>query len=120
VKSQPAWRASGRQPSRLGQYGVSAIRNCGVVWPVKASRSGLPYSSVGWQWRYNQGVRSIVTFIKNDSLDYSKFGSENGLRIPLPGEYVPTPKSETVFLQLIQDPMNWPVPVHCAAGKDPG
>jgi uncharacterized membrane protein len=89
-----------------------------VVWPGKVSRSGTPYSSVGWQWLHDQGVRSIVTFINNDSVDYPRFSFENVLRIPLAGEEVPTDEQAKEFLQFIQDPKSWPVDVHCAAGKD--
>lgn len=114
-----AWGAV-QQPSLLGRYASHSVRNFGVVWPEKLDRSGKPYSSAGWQWMHDQGVRSIVTLIKpeKDKVDYSKFGFEKVLRIGLEGQEVPTDEQTKEYLAFIQDPKAWPVDVHCSEGKD--
>lgn len=94
------------------------IRNYAVVWPGKMMRSGKPYSSDGWTWLHQQGVRSVVTLIRGDNVDYKKFGFENILQIPLKGQDVPTEGQAQQYLQFIQDPKDWPVDVHCSEGKD--
>ena len=78
-----AWGV-GQQPKRVGKYAYT-IRNYGVVWPGRMMRSGKPNSEAGWTWLREQGVRSIVSFVKGDKVDYKKFGFENVLQIPLHG-----------------------------------
>lgn len=94
------------------------VRNYHVVWPGKVMRSGKPYSEDGWTWVHAQGVKSIVTLIRGDKVDYKRFGFENVLQIPLQGQEVPTEEQAKQYLQFIQDPKDWPVDVHCAEGKD--
>ena len=95
-----------------------AVRNYGVVWPGKMMRSGKPYSKDGWTWLHDQGVKSIVTLVRGDHVDYKKFGFKNVLRIPLKGPELPTEEQAKQYLQFIQDPKDWPVDVHCVAGKN--
>src|SRR5215469_2360448 len=85
-----AWGAV-QQPSLLGRYASHSVRNFGVVWSGRLDRSGKPYSSAGWQWMHDQGVRSIVTLLKpeKDKVDYAKFGFQRVLRIGLEGQEVP-------------------------------
>lgn len=94
------------------------LRNFGVIWENKLTRSGMPRSESGWQWLRNRGTTSIVTFRTENDVDYGKFGFERVLRIPLKGTQVPTDKQADQFLAFIQDPSNWPVHIHCSAGKD--
>ena len=67
---------------------------------------------------HQQGVKSIVTLIRGDKVDYKKYGFENVLHVPLQGQEVPSEEEAKHYLQFIQDPREWPVDVHCAQGKD--
>lgn len=100
------------------KHGGLAIRNYGVVWAGKLMRSGKPFSESGWTWVHEQGVKSIVTLIRGDNVDYKKYGFENVLHVPLQGQEVPSEEEAKQYLQFIQDPKDWPVDVHCAEGKD--
>ena len=94
------------------------LRNYAVVWENKLTRSGLPYKDSGWQWLRDHGTNTIVTFRPQHDVDYEKFGFKRVLRIPLSGTQVPTDEQVNQFLAFIQDPANWPVDIHCSAGKD--
>jgi protein tyrosine/serine phosphatase len=94
------------------------LRDYGVVWENKLTRSGMPRSESGWQWLRNRGTTSIVTFRTQNDVDYGKFGFERVLRIPLKGTQVPTDEQADQFLGFIQDPRKWTVHMHCSAGKD--
>ena len=107
-----------QQAKWQSKHGGLAIRNYGVVWDGKLMRSGKPYSEGGWTWVHNQGVKSIVTLIRGDNVDYKKYGFQNVLHVPLQGQEVPTEEEAKQYLQFIQDPKEWPVDVHCAEGKD--
>ena len=104
--------------SRQEDIGSSAFRNYGVVWPGKLTRSGVPSSDSGWQWLRGEGVKSIVTFLDDDDVDYEKFEFEHVLTIPLGDEDLPSDEQTKTFLAFIQDPHNWPVHMHCHRGKD--
>ncbi|MBI3668906.1 MAG: tyrosine-protein phosphatase [Acidobacteria bacterium] len=92
------------------------LRNYGVVWEQKLSRSGMPSNDSGWRWLRSQGVKSVVTFRPQNDVDYNKFSFERVLRIPLRGD-PPTDQQAEEFLRFIQDPANQPVHFHCTAGK---
>jgi protein tyrosine/serine phosphatase len=94
------------------------MKNYGVVWDGKLTRSGLPEEDTGWDWLREQGVKSIVTFLPDDDVDYAGHGFTNVLRIPLSDWGLPTERQAQQFLAFIQDPKNQPVHIHCAAGKD--
>ena len=98
------------------------IRNYGVIWEGKLTRSGLPDADAGWDWLREQGVKSIVTFLPLEEcdVDYGDHGFANVLRIPLSPEEMefPTERQTQRFLVFIQDPKNQPVHIHCAAGRD--
>ena len=95
------------------------MRNFGVVWENKLTRSGLPANKTGWDWlRRTEGVNSIVTFRPQNDVDYKKYGFDRVYKIPLSGSEVPTEEQVDTFLQFVQDPSNWPVHIHCSAGKD--
>lgn len=95
------------------------MRNFGVVWENKLTRSGLPADKTGWDWlRHTEGVNSIVTFRPQNDVDYKKYGFDRVYKIPLSGTEVPTDEQVDSFLQFVQDPSNWPVHIHCSAGKD--
>jgi Tyrosine phosphatase family len=95
------------------------LRNFGVVWENKLTRSGLPHDKSGWDWlRQTRGAKSIVTFRPQNDVDYEKYGFDRVYRIPLSGTEVPTDEQVDTFLRFVQDPGNWPVHMHCSAGKD--
>ena len=95
-----------------------AMKNYGVIWENRLSRSGLPKADTGWDWLHGQGVRSIVTFLPEDEVDYREHGFTTVLRIPLSDTALPTERQSKQFLSFIQDPKNQPVHIHCAAGRD--
>ena len=102
-----------------GIGGQPPMRNFGVVWENKLTRSGLPTSKSGWEWlRQTRGVNSIVTFRPQNDVDYKKYGFNRVYRIPLSGTQVPTDEQVDTFLRFVQDPANWPVHIHCAAGRN--
>ena len=92
------------------------LRNYGVVWEHKLSRSGMPSDDSGWRWLRGQGVKSVVTFRPQNDVDYNKFGFQHVLRIPMRGD-PPTDQQAEEFLRFIQDPANQPAHFHCTAGK---
>ena len=97
------------------------LRHYGVVWETRLTRSGMPKSSTGWKWLRSQGVKSIVTFRTENDIDYSKYGFERVLRIPMSGNPPadpPTDQQAKEFLRFIRDPNNAPIHMHCNAGRD--
>jgi len=81
----------------------------------------MPKNASGWKWLRSQGVKSIVTFRIENDVDYSKYGFERVLRIPISGNPPADPPSDQQaeeFLRIIQDPNNAPVHMHCNAGRD--
>lgn len=104
-----AFTATAHQPP-------SAPRNYGVVWSNRLTRSGMPKDDSGWIWLHDQGVKSIVTFRKENDVDYKKFGFNNVLHMPM-GSNPPTDAEAEEFLRFIQEPRNQPVHIHCEAGQ---
>lgn len=102
-----------------GALSQEPLRNFGVVWENKLTRSGLPNNKSGWDWlRHTQGAKTIVTFRPQNDVDYKKYGFDQVYRLPLSGTEVPADEQVDTFLRFVQDPGNWPVHIHCAAGKD--
>jgi len=95
------------------------LRHYGVVWEKRLTRSGLPENDAGWLWLRSQGVKSVVTFLISNEVDYNKFGFERVLRIPIsakpPADWLSDQRVEE-FLRFIQDPDNAPIHMHCTAG----
>jgi len=85
-----------------------------VIWAHKLTRSGLPDDGQ-WLWLRSQGVKSVVTFLPDNNVDYSKYGF-SVLRIPMRSD-PPSEEQAERFLRFIQDPNNQPVHIHCIAGK---
>src|SRR5450755_3260475 len=106
------WSLVEEAPSRQGPP-----NNYGVIWPRELTRSGLPHSEQGWTWLRRQGVRSIVTFRKENDINYRQFGFERVMQLPLSRSAMPTEEQATRYLKFIQDPANQPVHIHCAAGR---
>jgi len=90
------------------------LKNYGVVWPNKLTRSGMPHSDQGWEWLHNQGVKSVVTFRPEHDVNYDQFGFQV-MRLPME-EDPPTEQQAEEFLRFIQDSKNQPVHIHCTAG----
>jgi len=116
----PAISGSRKEHARHGLTVRTPMKNYGVVWEGKLTRSGLPANDTGWDWLREQGVKSIVTFLplEEHHVGYGDHGFTNVLRIPLNDEALPTERQAEEFLAFIQDPEDQPVHVHCAAGKD--
>lgn len=95
------------------------MRNFGGVWEDKLTRSGLSARKTGWDWlRHTRRVKSIVTFQPQNDVDHKKYGFKRVYQIPLSGTEVPTEGQVDSFLRFVQDPVNWPVHIHCSAGRD--
>ncbi len=97
------------------------LRNYGVVWDKRLTRSEMPKSDSGWKWLRSRGVKSIVTFRMENDVDYAKYGFVRVLRIPIsdnPPADPPSDQQAKEFLRFIQDPNNAPVHMHCEAGRD--
>src|SRR3989454_3190636 len=97
------------------------LRNYGVVWDKRLTRSEMPKSDSGWKWLRSRGVKSIVTFRMENDVDYAKYGFVRVLRIPIsdnPPADPPSDQQAEQFLRFIQDPNNAPVHMHCEAGRD--
>ena len=110
-----AWETL-REKLALGQPDAP-LRNYGVVWAHELSHSGTHKNDSGWQWLRSQGVKTILNFRTENDVDYSKFGSEHVLGIPLRGN-LPTDQQGEEFLRFIQEPKNQPVHFHCTAEED--
>jgi hypothetical protein len=110
------WELSQELAGR-GLINHSPMRNFGVVWDHKLTRSGLPYGDAGWEWLKQQGVHSVVTFREENDVDYAKFGFQDVLHLPWSGYREPTEEQVETYLKFIQDPSNQPVHIHCSAGK---
>jgi hypothetical protein len=97
------------------------LQHYGVVWRNRLTRSGMAHNDSGWKWLRSQGVKSIVTFRMKNDVDYSKFGFEHILRLPIsrnpPGD-PPSDQQAEEFLRFIRDRNNWPVHMHCSSGRD--
>src|SRR5262245_9749538 len=97
---------------------TSSMENYGVIWDHKLTRSGMPDKRSGWSWLHEQGVRSIVTFRGEHDVDYSRYGFDNVMSLPLSSRVYTTERQAVAFLGLVPDPSNQPVHIHCQAGKD--
>ena len=82
----------------VGPDAHAPLRNYGVVWENKLTRSGLAKSDSGWQWLRNRGTDSIITFRPQNDVDYEKFGFERVFRIPLTSTQFPTDEQVNKFL----------------------
>jgi len=118
VLAPPAAGHSHKSHDHHAAAGDGPMRNFGVVWEHKLSRSGMPTGDSGWTWLHEQGVRSIVTFRRENDVDYPRLGFPNTLHIPLSKRIFPTESQARRFLSFIQDPANQPVHIHCEAGRD--
>jgi len=92
------------------------VPNFGVVWERKLTRSGQPRSPAGWTWLRRQGVRSIVNF-RTEKDDYRGVGFEHVLWLPFKKSQPPKDADAGRFLAFVRDPQNWPVHIHCRAGR---
>src|SRR5213594_5129265 len=70
----PAASGSHQGRTHSSSPGDPEMRNYGVIWEHKLTRSGMPHSDAGWNWLQQQGVKSIVTFRENGKVDYAVYG----------------------------------------------
>lgn len=90
----------------------------GIVWEGKLTRSGKPKHEDGWKWLRDQGVNTIVNFRAKNDIDYKGYGFANVLWIPMDNGRLPTEREAETYLAWIQEPVNQPVNIQCAEGKD--
>jgi tyrosine-protein phosphatase SIW14 len=66
------------------------------------------------------GVKMVVD-LRNDATEYAKpLAEQSGLRyinLPLDDKRYPPADAATRFLEIVADPANWPVYVHCKGGR---
>jgi tyrosine-protein phosphatase SIW14 len=66
------------------------------------------------------GVRTVIDLTKDGRSDERGLVEKSGMkffRIPLTTSERPSDAAVTQFLQLVNDPANWPVYVHCQGGR---
>ncbi len=116
-----AWEVRNYTSTWASAVESAPLRNYGVVWEGKLTRSGMPkifsQDDGAWSWLRRRGVRSVVTFRTENDVDYGKYGFERVLRLPM-REKPPSDDQAEEFLKFIQDPANQPVHIHCTAGRD--
>jgi rhodanese/phosphatase family protein len=90
----------------------------GIIWPGKLTRSGKPKDHEAWKWLRAQGVNGIVNFRARNDIDYKSYGFGEHLWIPMDNGRLPTEAEAEKYLAWIQEPVNQPVNIQCAEGKD--
>jgi tyrosine-protein phosphatase SIW14 len=66
------------------------------------------------------GVRTVIDLTRNGREDEPELVKRAGMafyRIPLTTSEAPSAAAVTQFLQLVNDPKNWPLFVHCQGGR---
>lgn len=66
------------------------------------------------------GVKTVIDLQKDGDFQESAWVQEAGMRyfkIPLSTSHPATAEQTAYFLKLVNNPANWPVYVHCAAGR---
>ncbi|MFB3892218.1 MAG: hypothetical protein ACE15C_09365 [Phycisphaerae bacterium] len=96
----------------------------GVVQEGVLYRSGQPR---GHEWdtlRDTYGIKTVIDLrelkpSRGWSIEQDRFCREHEIRlvhIPFPNMDAPTPRQWQAFLEIVRDPANWPVLVHCEVG----
>lgn len=83
-------------------------------------RGGLPRKR-GLEQLKTMGVRTVVDLMDEDPKEWAKIAASLGItyvNIPLRRTRPIPPESIKQFLDIVQDPANRPVYVHCRAGRD--
>ena len=97
------------------------LYNFGAVEPGRIYRTAQPSPLLlSWAQR-RHGIRSIVNLRGRTPGYESAFAAEHGLRIfhlRLSASRPPSPEQVERFLEIVRDPDNQPVLVHCRAGVD--
>lgn len=115
---QGAAQASTPASTPRGPEPKGPVPRFGVIWQGKLTRSGLPKDEDGWKWLRAQGINTIVNFRARNDVDYKSYGFGNYLWIPLDNGRLPTEAEVEEYLAWIQKPLNQPVNIQCAEGKD--
>jgi hypothetical protein len=105
-------------PQPRGPEPKGLVPRFGIVWEGKLTRSGKPKDAEAWKWLREQGTNSIVNFRASNDIDYSSYGFGKILWIPMDNGRLPTEEEAKSYLAWIQDPVNQPVNIQCAEGKD--
>ena len=100
-----------------GPVATAPVKNYGVVDDGVLSRSGVPTAS-GFAWLRKHGVKSVVNLTPDDDGErfLKSLGFERYFWLPMDGP--PSEAQAEEFLSFVQDPGNWPLHMHCHAGKD--
>ncbi len=115
---QSAAQAGAQVSKPRGPEPKGLVPKYGIVWQGKLTRSGMPKNDDGWKWLRAQGINSIVNFRARNDVDYKKYGFEESLWIPMDNGRLPTEAEAETYLAWIQKPVNQPVHIQCAEGKD--
>jgi tyrosine-protein phosphatase SIW14 len=111
-----------REAGKKGDLGVA---NFGVVREDVLYRSAAPSLSAIGQLQDAYGIRTIVDLraeVPPDRAQVLRYGLRRAYgiayaRIAMSDELGPLPDDVDRFLQILDDPHNWPVLVHCAGGR---
>jgi hypothetical protein len=117
ASTEVAASAMGTTGPLLGPVEGAPVRNYGIVEQGILSRSGK-LTSDDYAWVRQQGVKGIVDFTHED-VDESflkELGFTSYFRLSLSGP--PNNAQAEQFLTFVRDSRNWPLHVHCYAGKD--
>ncbi len=80
-------------------------------------RSGQP-TKAGYEQLAKQGLKTVVNLRAEYPQDKDLLpAGVNYIFIPIRDEHAPTPEQAEAFIKAASDPANWPLLVHCQAGK---
>ncbi|HLJ54334.1 MAG TPA: tyrosine-protein phosphatase [Chthonomonadaceae bacterium] len=107
------WAASARPSTREVEKGLPNFGKLNAaVW-----RSGAPRAE-GYARLAEIGVKTVVNLQKENPSEKDRVpAGVNYVYIPITDEHAPTKEQAQQFLDVVADPANWPVLVHCHAGE---
>lgn len=113
VRSQPTWAATPLPTPRLVEKGFPNFgRLNSAVW-----RSGQPKRD-GYDRLTEIGVKTVVNLQQENPQEKERLPT--GVKyvyIPMSSQHAPTEAQARQFLDVVADPANWPVLVHCQGGE---
>jgi protein tyrosine phosphatase (PTP) superfamily phosphohydrolase (DUF442 family) len=109
---------SGGDERDRGGIEDSEVKNFGKI-SDHIYRGGQPKSDE-YRWLAGMGIKTVID-LREDPQTYARPMARdaglNYINIRLSSRRQPTPEEANFFLHLVNDQENWPVYVHCAAGK---
>ena len=113
VRGQPAWTATPLPTLRLVEKGFPNFgRLNNAVW-----RSGQPKKE-GYTRLSEIGVKTVVNLQQENPQEKERLpAGVNYIYIPIPDQHEPTEAQARQFLDVVANPANWPVLVHCHGGE---